>query len=142
MFLLKSIGNIVFGNNDGSLVQLPSGKLFYLDPNATQTRHQVFRDASMSIRKTDSPFNYELLVTRVFEEGEQELEAESENQEEDLLHDFEASFLIDQCLLFTVEGSKFIWADLEDETRTCGWEYVVDVSSNQTSIDLFFETMM
>ena len=33
-----------------------------------------YNDAKISIRRTNEPFNYQLLITRVFQEGEEELE--------------------------------------------------------------------
>ena len=139
MFLLKSLGNIVFGKTDGSLIEMPSGKLFYLDPSSPkESRKPVFRDSMLSVRKTSLSHNYQLVVTRISDEWEEELLNELED---DQFKDDEHSFLIDPVLLFrTVKDSSFIWADTADQTGTCGWEFVCQ-SSNQVTIKLFEEVL-
>ncbi|KAL2916295.1 Vacuolar import and degradation protein 27 [Polyrhizophydium stewartii] len=146
MFLLKSLGNIVFGSAEGNLIELPSGQLFYLDPSSTKaSRTLVFRDAKATVRRTGSKFNYQLVVTRVFEEGEAELETELADNEDELPDD-EQVFLIGGVMLFHMQpaakGHKFVWADVSDETGTCGWEFVPDAAAvNAVTCKLFEEVV-
>ncbi|KAK6097628.1 Vacuolar import and degradation protein 27 [Batrachochytrium dendrobatidis] len=161
MFLLKSLGNIVFGENESSLIELKSGQLFYLDPSSTKSsRLLIFRDASLSVRRTTTKFNYQLVVTRIYEEGEAELDAADQDDLDD-----EHSFLLDSLLQFrlvskgttaAVSGKPkkaaqnststsglppgLIWADPDDETGTCGWEFVPDATQvNDVSCKLLEE---
>ncbi|KAJ1339584.1 hypothetical protein BSLG_005831 [Batrachochytrium salamandrivorans] len=95
MFLLKSLGNIVFGENESSLIELKSGQLFYLDPSSTKSsRLLIFRDASLSVRRTTTKFNYQLVVTRIYEE----VKLNGCCGSDDL--DDEHSFLLDSLLRF------------------------------------------
>ncbi|KAH6566409.1 hypothetical protein BASA60_009488 [Batrachochytrium salamandrivorans] len=167
MFLLKSLGNIVFGESEGSLIELKAGQLFYLDPSSTKSsRMLMFRDATATVRRTTSKFNYQLVITRVYEEGEAELAADSQDDSDNL--DDEHSFLLDSVLQFRAvprgstaalsgkQGqnksqrqlqekaaglpSSFIWADTDDETGTCGWEFVPDAAEvNDVSCQLLEE---
>ncbi|KAI8930382.1 VID27 cytoplasmic protein-domain-containing protein [Entophlyctis helioformis] len=151
MFLLRSLGNIVFGSADGNLIELPSGQLFFLDPsNPTATRSLVFRDARAAVRRTPSKHNYQLVVTRIFEEGEAELDDEA-------VDDDEHTFLIDSVLLLRnkppapvsaiaalskpkMQLPSLIWADTTDDTGTCGWEFVPDAAAtNDVTVQLFEE---
>jgi hypothetical protein len=93
MFLLKSLGNIVFGKGDGTLVQLPNGSFYYLNPIENESRQLIYKECTASIKRTSMAFNYELVISQVLEEGEENFE------EENVMKDSEASFLIDRCLL-------------------------------------------
>ncbi|KAJ3278536.1 hypothetical protein HK104_002249 [Borealophlyctis nickersoniae] len=151
MFLLKSLGGLVFGKADADLVQLKNGQLFRLDAsNPKGVRELVFKDAVATIRRTTTPFNYMLVITRVYEEGEEELGANEDP--DDLLDDErdERSFLIDEVLLFRRVGGRsgphsIAWADAEDASGSVGsvrgWEFAVDPSTNETTVRMFEETV-
>jgi hypothetical protein len=89
-----------------------------------------FNDAMATVRRTSAEFHYELVITRVFEEGGELL------LDEDDETDLERTFLIDQKLQFrsdTYEGNPtFIWRDLEDgaESPEDLFEFVVSGSSD------------
>ena len=87
MFLLKSLSSVIFGQNQNSLVQLPSGK-FYTASNTV-----VFPKATATVMKTSKEFAYQLVVTAL--------------ESEDL--DDSKEFLIDKVLCFKLEGDAFIW---------------------------------
>lgn len=137
MNLLKSIGNLVFGKKDETLVSINSGQFFYLSPRDTNSKQMLFRDAECSVKRTSLEFQYQLTITRVFEEGE------SENGEDLDEH----TFLIDPCLLFRIATSndktpsRMIWADVDDPTGMRGWEFVVDTATTQIQVSLFEETL-
>jgi hypothetical protein len=130
MFLLKSFSNVVFGTGNDTLVQLPSGKFYYIDPTASESKKLVYSKASISIKQTSAKFNYEMLITNTPDSNTEEFE------------DFEASFLIDKMLLVNFTGNRITWKDLEDNLNCRGWEFIVDSSSNKVAIKLFEDTLV
>ncbi|KAJ3314655.1 hypothetical protein HDV04_005661 [Boothiomyces sp. JEL0838] len=134
MFLLKAVGNLVFGQAEGTEASLPSGKLFYLDPSSTESKKLIYTDANIVVKSTSTPFNFELLISK-------SEEANNYADEDNELNDFEASFLIDAQLLFKRDHYKLVWADIEDESGICGWEFVVDSTIPGTNVDLFEEAV-
>lgn len=61
----------------------------------------IFKDAAASIRRTGQEFQYQLVVQRVYEEGEEELaEEEDEQGGVEALDKDEKVFLLDQALRF------------------------------------------
>ncbi|KAI8853235.1 VID27 cytoplasmic protein-domain-containing protein [Chytridium lagenaria] len=121
MFLLKSIGSIVFGN------------CFVNPPGSKVTKALVFKNASATIKRTTVPHNFQLLITRIFEEGEDEDDEDAET---------EFSFLIDEVLRFrrVVNGSKrgFFWVDPLDDNSTTAFEFIVNsANTNDTSFSTF-----
>ncbi|KAJ3035231.1 hypothetical protein HDV00_004139 [Rhizophlyctis rosea] len=156
MFLLKAVSNIVFGKTDDNLIQLPSGQLFRLDPsNPKGGRELIFKDAAATIRRTTTPYNYILVITRVYEEGEDELNKDESDDPDELLGDEdndEKSFLIDEVLRFRRLGGRagpqsLMWAEASDvvEKSTSGmirgWEFAIDPSTAESTARLFEETI-
>ncbi|KAJ3313809.1 hypothetical protein HDU76_002549 [Blyttiomyces sp. JEL0837] len=135
MFILKTIGSIVWGKADSSLFQLPAGQFYKVNPAGSKvSKTLVFKDATATVKRTNVPRNYQLLITRMFEEGEEE--------EDDLEDETEVMFLIDEVLRFRKFTSAngrvtFSWADPLDEKKTQSYEFVVDDSTNETSVDTF-----
>ncbi|CAG8731363.1 2547_t:CDS:2, partial [Acaulospora colombiana] len=80
-----------------------------------------FNTAIASIRKTDLPFHYQLVITRAYQEGEIELMDEDELDENDAE---ERTFLLDEVLKprnGSFEGNNTIeWRDLEEDDTTGG----------------------
>ncbi|KAJ3273273.1 hypothetical protein HDV01_004631 [Terramyces sp. JEL0728] len=126
--------SLVFGQGDGTVVSLPSGKLFYLDPTSNESKKLIYNDATIAVKSTGTPFNYELLITK---------SEDSDNHADDdhELNDFEASFLIDAQLMLKRDRFRIIWADIEDESGVCGWEYNVDSTIPGSNVDLFEEAV-
>lgn len=137
MDLLRGLGALVFGKKDDELVKL-DGQLYYLDPqNASNTKQLIFRNAKCAIKRTSAAYHYQLVLSRIFEEEEDEnLEEESEH-----------IFLIDPCLCFRVSRSndktppRFIWADAADDSGSCGWEFLVDAATPSVTSKLFEEAI-
>lgn len=73
-----SIGNPA----NPELIQIPAGQLYLVRPNSIKgSRECIFKDAVATIRRTGVDFQYQLVVTRAYEEGEEQLldeDAESE----------------------------------------------------------------
>ncbi|KAI9337952.1 VID27 cytoplasmic protein-domain-containing protein [Obelidium mucronatum] len=114
MFLLKSIGSVIWGKSDAALMQLPSGSLNKVTTRTTATTTQVskqllFKDATLTVRRSNVPFNYQLVATRLFEEGEDEVEAEGESLDDE--DDTEVSFLLDESLHLLVTDATVRWTD-------------------------------
>lgn len=153
---------MVFGRDGtgagGSLIQLPSGQLYYRNPmDPRHSRTLVFKEATATIVRASSSsqtaqgtasFQYQLIVSRVYEEGERELQDELDEDEED-----QKSFLLDVLLkprreLTTAEDEGdepkpcFIWFDVCHASGICSWEFVADPSvTNTATLDAFEETM-
>ena len=61
------------------LTQISAGQLHLVRPGSIQgSRECLFVNAMATIRRTTQEFNFQLVVTRVYEEGEQELLDEDE----------------------------------------------------------------
>lgn len=144
MFLLKNLGNLVFGSsNSESMVEIPSGQLYKVDPNSqTGGKELIFRDAAATIRRTTAAHQYQLVITRVYEEGDENLGTE---EDDDLLDD-ERTFLLDQALRFRRLGNRggpysFQWADPSDKTGSRGWEFAIDLNVREPQMSLFEDTV-
>ena len=92
------------------LIQLPAGALYLVRPdNVKSARECIYRDALATIRRASTPHNYQLVVTRAYEEGEEQL---LEDEDET---DNERSFLIDEELQFRTSSfdgePTFVWRD-------------------------------
>ncbi len=86
----------------------------------------IFKDAAARIRKTGQEFQYQLVVQRVYEEGEAELLAEEEGEDAETDPDLlaaerdEKTFLLDEALHFRIEkreGTEIVlaWRDLSGD---------------------------
>lgn len=113
MFMLKSIFGKIWGDQDNvELIQIPAGALYLVRPSSVKgSRECIYKDAVATIRRTQTEHNYQLVVTRAYDEGEQQLLDEDEESDD------ERSFLIDQSLDFRTatnpEGHPtFAWRDL------------------------------
>ncbi|CAA20062.2 WD repeat protein, Vid27 family, conserved in fungi and plants [Schizosaccharomyces pombe] len=98
MFMLKSLGKYIWGNtNSTEIVQIPYGQLYSVHENY---RECMFKDASASIRRTTAEFQYQLVIQRAYEEGEEELEDDGDEAED------EQSFLLDEKLHLRFDVNK------------------------------------
>ncbi|KAJ3130042.1 hypothetical protein HK098_006754 [Nowakowskiella sp. JEL0407] len=138
MNLLRSLGNMMFSRTEEStgILQLPAGQLNYKNSNSKIPVTCLFKDAAATIRRTSTPFNYQLVITRLFEEGEENLEDENEEIDD------ERSFLLDDQLRFSRSGKSsgpftLTWVDPEDETERCTYEFLVDPTTKPLTIDAF-----
>ena len=61
------------------MIEVQDGQLYLVRPLSPKGYSElIYKDASISIRRTSTEHNFQLVVTRVFEEGEQELLEEDE----------------------------------------------------------------
>jgi hypothetical protein len=125
-----------------SVIEVSDGQLYLVRPLSPKGYSElIYKDARASIRRTGTEFNYQLVVTRVFEEGEEELLAEEEGVEDQLQNEDEQSFLLDESLQFRVTirdtGEKvFAWRDLSGSAGDL-WEFVCDFNTKPETVEAF-----
>ncbi|KAK2466258.1 hypothetical protein APHAL10511_001900 [Amanita phalloides] len=125
--------------NAAEVVKISTGQLFLVRSGIIRSsRECIYNDAMATIRRVPSmEHNFQLVITRVFEEGDQELlEDEDETDEERV-------FLIGEELEFRtgqLDGDPtFIWRDLDGDIDEF-YEYVATGTNDPTRA--FFETCM
>ncbi|KAG7449137.1 VID27-domain-containing protein [Guyanagaster necrorhizus] len=133
------LGRVWQDPNAAEVVKISSGQLYLIRPgNIRSSRECIYNDAMATIRRIPSAeHNFHLVITRVYEEGDQELlEDEDETDEE-------RSFLIADELEFrsgeTDGEPTFIWRDLEGDVDEF-YEYVA--TNTNAPMKVFFETCM
>ncbi|KZT20359.1 VID27 cytoplasmic protein [Neolentinus lepideus HHB14362 ss-1] len=140
MNIFKSlIGKVWHDPNAAEVVKISTGQLYLVRPdNIRSSRECIYNDAMATIRRVPSvEHNFQLVITRVYEEGDQELlEYEEETDEERV-------FLISEELEFH-SGERdgeptFIWRDLEGDVDE-QYEFVATGTNEPTRA--FFETCM
>ncbi|GAA5951255.1 hypothetical protein JCM3765_002424 [Sporobolomyces pararoseus] len=100
MFLVNRLFGISDAAPAAELTTLDGGRLFLVRPDSIKgSRECIFIDASLSIRKTTHANMYQLVVTRAFQEGEEQL------LEEDAENSDERSFLLDSGLFLSLGPS-------------------------------------
>ncbi|KAF7332108.1 hypothetical protein MKEN_00091500 [Mycena kentingensis (nom. inval.)] len=140
MNLFKSIiGNFWQDPNAAEVVKIPQGQLFVVRPgNIRTSRECIYNDAMAAIRRISNiEHHFQLVITRVYEEGDQDLlEDEDETDEE-------KTFLISHELEFrpglTDDQPNFTWRDLQGDVDEF-YEYVATGTNDATRA--FFETCM
>ncbi|BGO98180.1 Vacuolar import and degradation protein 27 [Rhodotorula toruloides] len=114
------------------LTTLDGGRLFLVRPDSVKgSRECIFIDASLSIRRTTHAHMYQLVVTRAFQEGEEQL------LEEDAENSDERSFLLDSSLFLSLGPSldpiststssalSFTWLDPDGDGPDDEFEFVL-----------------
>ncbi|KAJ3070723.1 hypothetical protein HDU98_006244 [Podochytrium sp. JEL0797] len=105
------------GKKDANLMQLSSGSLHKVTSSPTATaknpvKRLLYKDATLTVRRTERDFNYQLVATRLFEEGEEEAEEELDLDNlnlEDI--DSETAFLLDESIHLLVKDNVVSWSD-------------------------------
>ncbi|KAK4132646.1 VID27-domain-containing protein [Trichocladium antarcticum] len=148
MFVLRNVGKLLFGSsNQESMIDLPQGQLYLVRPLSPKGYSElIFKDASARIRRTAQDFQYQLVVQRVYEDGEAELleeEGEDAEADADILagERDEKTFLLDEALRFRVEnrdGSERVlaWRDLSGDAGDV-YEFVCDPTTAPSQVDQF-----
>ncbi|KIJ56867.1 hypothetical protein M422DRAFT_57472 [Sphaerobolus stellatus SS14] len=117
------------------MAQIPSGQLYLVRSDSLKgSRECIYQNAMVAIRRVMSmEYHYQLVITRVFEEGEELI------LDEDDETDQERSFLIDEALHFRLgsfEGQQtFKWRDLEEDDDDM-YEFVA-TDANASTISVF-----
>ncbi|KAF2106285.1 VID27 cytoplasmic protein-domain-containing protein [Lophiotrema nucula] len=147
MFMLRNISKRLFGDTSKeAIVEIPQGQLYLVRPRSVKGYSElIFKDAAASIRRTGLEFQYQLVVQRAYEEGEEDLLAEEGGEDGgiDALvgEKDEKTFLLDEGLQFRTDlrqtGEKiFAWRDLSGDVDDL-WEFVCDASVKAESAALF-----
>lgn len=120
-----------------SIIEIPQGQLYLVRPLSPKGYSElIFKDAAATIRRTGQEFQYQLVIQRAYEEGEEELLAEEDGEDgvsENLgTEKDEKTFLLDQGLHFRSEiregGEKVLaWRDLSGDPGDL-FEFVCDAS--------------
>jgi hypothetical protein len=132
------VSKFVFGDSSKeTIVEIPQGQLYLVRPRSVKGYSElIFKDAAATIRRTGQEFQYQLVVQRAYEEGEEDLLAEEGGEDaalEALAADKdEKTFLLDEGLQFRTDvrstGEKiFAWRDLSGDVDDL-WEFVCDAS--------------
>ncbi|GAP90891.1 putative VID27 cytoplasmic protein [Rosellinia necatrix] len=147
MFVLKNVGKLLFGSNSQeSMIELPQGQLYLVRPLSPKGYSElIFKDAAIRIRRTGQDFQYQLVVQRVYEEGEAELLAEEEGEDAEIdalaAERDEKTFLLDEAVHFRIERRAraervLAWKDLSGDVGDL-YEFVCDHSVQSMQVDAF-----
>ncbi|KAI1349809.1 VID27 cytoplasmic protein [Xylaria sp. FL0043] len=136
MFVLKNVGKLLFGSNSQeSMIELPQGQLYLVRPLSPKGYSElIFKDAAIRIRRTGQEFQYQLVVQRVYEEGEAELLADEEDEDAAIdalgTERDEKTFLLDEAIHLRIESRSpaervIAWKDLSGDVGDL-YEFVCD----------------
>ncbi|SGY66823.1 BQ5605_C004g02710 [Microbotryum silenes-dioicae] len=130
------------------LTVIDQGRLYLVRPDSLKAgRECIFIDASISIRRTTYEHTYQLVVTRTFQEGEEQL------LEEDAENSDERAFLIDENLFLSVGPTldpsaatpppfSITWADPEGDGPEDEFEFVLAPAPDITALAHEFERLV
>lgn len=139
-----TVSKFIFGDSSKeSIIDIPQGQLYLVRPLSPKGYSElIFKDAAASIRRTGQEFQYQLVIQRAYEEGEEELAEDDDGQgASDSLDKDEKAFLLDQNLHFRSEvregGSKILaWRDLSGDLGDL-FEFVCDTSVPSDKVATF-----
>ncbi|KAF8505772.1 VID27 cytoplasmic protein [Russula emetica] len=133
------IGKVWQDPNATEVVKISTGQLHLVRPgNIRSSRECIYNDAMATIRRIPSmEHNFQLVITRVYEDGDQELLEDEEETDE------ERVFLISEELEFRTSQSDgeptLLWRDLQGDVDEF-YEFVASGTNAPTKA--FFETCM
>ncbi|KAJ5197950.1 uncharacterized protein N7498_007067 [Penicillium cinerascens] len=144
MFMLRNVGKMIFGDTSKeSIIEIPQGQLYLVRPLSPKGFSElIFKDAAATIRRTGQEYQYQLVIQRAYEEGEEDLaEDEDEQGAGDILDKDEKVFLLDQSLHFRSEvregGTKILaWDDLSGDEGDL-FEFICDPSVASEKVATF-----
>lgn len=138
------MSKFIFGDTSKeTLIEIPQGQLYLVRPLSPKGYSElIFKDAAASIRRTGQEFQYQFVIQRAYEEGEEELADDEDDQgATDGLDKDEKVFLLDQTLHFRSEvregGAKVLaWNDLSGDAGDL-FEFVCESSVASDKISTF-----
>ncbi|KAL2359538.1 hypothetical protein RJZ56_007603 [Blastomyces dermatitidis] len=145
MFMLRNVSKFVFGDTTKeSIIEIPQGQLYIVRPQSPKGYSElIFRDAAASIRRTGQKFQYQLVIQRAYEEGEEELVGDEDEEDAEGLggDKDEKTFLLDEALRFRSavrEGGEKVlaWRDLSGDPGDL-FEFVCDSSITPDRVSTF-----
>ena len=140
MFLIKSVTKALFSDTSKEkIIDIPQGQLFIVRPLSPKGFSElIFKDAIASIRRTGQDYQYQLVIQRAYEEGEDDAD---EEEDLDNLDKDEKTFLLDESLHFRMEtrdsGENILaWRDLSGDVGDL-YEFVCDSSIQAEKVATF-----
>lgn len=139
------MSKFLFGDTSKeSIIEIPQGQLYLVRPISPKGYSElIFKDAAATIRRTGQEFQYQLVIQRAYEEGEEELAAEEDEEgvNDGLSDKDEKVFLLDQSLHFHCQiregGDKVLaWKDLSGDPGDL-FEFVCDPSVPSDKVSTF-----
>lgn len=142
------MGKLIFGDTSKqSMIEISQGQLYLVRPLSPKGYSElIFKDAAARIRRTGQEYQYQLVIQRAYEEGEEELGEDADGEEEDTSAALgserdEKTFLLDEELHFRTEiregGEKVLaWRDLSGDPGDL-WEFVCDSSTQASQVQVF-----
>ncbi|KAI0774253.1 VID27 cytoplasmic protein [Fomes fomentarius] len=134
------LGKVWHDPNAAEVVKISEGQLFLVRSESVRGgRECIYNDAMATIRRVPSvEHTFQLVITRVFEDGDQELLEDEEETDE------ERAFLVCEELEFRTGTSSdneptFVWRDLQGDEDEL-YEFVAAGTNEPTRA--FFETCM
>ena len=138
------VSKFLFGDTSKeSIIEIPQGQLYLVRPLSPKGYSElIFKDAAATIRRTGQEFQYQLVIQRAYEEGEEELVDDEDGQSAaDAVEKDEKVFLLDQSLHFRSEvregGVKLLaWDDLSGDEGDL-FEFICDSSVPSDKVATF-----
>ncbi|KAJ3340340.1 hypothetical protein HDU83_007114 [Entophlyctis luteolus] len=140
------------GASDAELIQIPSGALFAVaSTSAASARRLLFPDASLTVRRTSTPFTAQLVCTRIVDEGDA---SESDTDPADALDalaidDDQRIFAVDESIAFRVLLTRpseivFVWRDplATQASKAAVLEFVVSCEDTTLATVSAFEAVV
>lgn len=132
------MGKFLFGSTSrDTIIELPQGQLYLVRPSSPKSYSElIFKDAAARIQRTNQEHQFQLVIQRAYEEGEEDLGEEDDdgNPEQATLaaERDEKTFLLDKILHFRSEvregGDKILaWRDLSGDNGDI-YQFVCDHS--------------
>ncbi|KAF3236435.1 hypothetical protein TWF192_011408 [Orbilia oligospora] len=137
--MIRNVSKLLFGETSKQdLLQIDSGQLYLIRPRSPKGYSEcIFKESTAFIRRTSTPHHYQLVIQRVFEEGEETLQEESEDEDAEMN---DRVFLLDESLhfrsVFRDGQAVFAWNDLlgdPDDT----FEFVCDTATQPGQVNTF-----
>ncbi|KAK6523973.1 hypothetical protein TWF281_001930 [Arthrobotrys megalospora] len=139
MFMIRNVSKLLFGETSKQdLLQIDSGQLYLVRPRSPKGYSEcIFKESAAFIRRTSTPHHYQLVVQRVFEEGEENLQEDSEDEDE---NGNDRVFLLDESLhfrsVFRDGQAVFAWNDLLGDPEDA-FEFVCDTATQPGQVNTF-----
>lgn len=137
------VSRYLFGDSSKEVItEIPQGQLYLVRPLSPKGYSElIYTDAVATIRRTGQEFQYQLVVQRAYEEGEEELAEDDEDAGAEGLDKDEKTFLLDQSLHFRSEkrsGGETVlaWRDLSGDPGDL-YEFLCDASVQDEKIQTF-----